>query len=344
MRPDRAGAATGAGQAAPRGWERFALALASLKFTLANILLLLVAVVFVYDKGGEAEATQALVLPLSLLSVNLLAAIATNKAFRRQLPLLVFHLALLAIIVLVALGRMTYLRATAEVLTGGEFTHLDRIEAGPWHRGGKDGIRFENLGFHIEYRPGLRREATQNRIRWRDEGGVPQTVEIGDQVPLIIRGYRFYTSPNKGFAALFRWEPAQGEAQLGSVLFPSYPLNKDDQTTHWHFRGESIAVRLVLPDRVINPESNDSFRLPERHSVTLDFPWRLANLNPGEVLPLPGGRLTYVGLTSWMGYNVFYDWTMPWLLTACTLAVLALGWHFARKFAAKPWSAGENEP
>jgi cytochrome c biogenesis protein len=40
-----------------------------------------------------------------------------------------------------------------------------------------------------------------------------------------------------------------------------------------------------------------------------------------------------------MGYSVFYDWTMPWLLAACTLAVLALGWHFWSKFSVRPWQA-----
>jgi hypothetical protein len=30
---------------------------------------------------------------------------------------------------------------------------------------------------------------------------------------------------------------------------------------------------------------------------------------------------------------------MPWLLAACTLAVLALGWHFWSKFSVRPWQA-----
>jgi cytochrome c biogenesis protein len=39
-----------------------------------------------------------------------------------------------------------------------------------------------------------------------------------------------------------------------------------------------------------------------------------------------------------MGYLVFYDWTIPWMLSACVVAVLSMGWHFWRKFAAKPWN------
>jgi len=325
--------------AQPASVLRYLAFVGSLRLTLVSLVVLLGAVVFIYDHEGEGDATLALVLPLAMLSINLVAAMLSNKAFRRQLPLLIFHLALLAIIVLVSMGRLTYLRATAEVVTGGEYLAMDRIEAGPWHWGEKDSLHFENLGFEIQYKAGLQRDATVNQVRWRDEAGILRTAEIGDQVPLLMRGYRFYTSSNKGFAALFRWEPRQGDPQLGSVVFPSYPAHKERQTTHWRLGTEDIRVTLNLPGQLINPQSESRFRLPDRHDISLDFSWRVANLKPGESLVIPSGRLVYVGLTTWMGYNVFYDWTMSWLLAACTLAVLALGWHFWRKFAVKPWQA-----
>lgn len=321
----------------PPVWLRISALVGSLRLTLVCLVWLLLAVTYVYDRGGEGAATLPLVPPLVLLSINLLAAIVSNRAFRRQLPLLVFHIALLATIMLVALGRMSYLRATAEVVSGGEFTGLDRIEAGPWHGGRKDDIRFENLGFEIQYKPGLKREQTRNRVRVFDESGLPRTEEIGDQTPLVVHGYRFYTSPNKGYAALFRWEPSRGEAQTGSVIFPSYPLGKDDQTTLWRLGQDQVSVKLVIPQKVIDESRADVFKLPSEHHVTLDFSWRVLVMTPGDTVQLPTGRMHYLGLTTWMGYNVFYDWTMPWLLTACTLAVLALGWHFWAKFAARPW-------
>jgi hypothetical protein len=330
--------AANAEHALPR--PRLLTGLASLRLTLVSLILLLAVVVFIYGREDVAGVTLPLVLPLSMLSINLLAAIVTNKAFRRQLPLLVFHLALLAIIVLVAMGRLTYLRATTEVVTGGQHQTMGRVEEGPWHWGAKDSVQFENLGFRIEYKPGLQRDTTVNQVRWRDELGIPHTMEIGDQVPLVIRGYRFYTSSNKGFSALFRWEPRQGEAQLGSVSFPSYPANKDQQTTNWRFGSEELRIKLNIPEQLIDPETASSFRLPSRHDVTVDFSWRVATLQPGESVLIPAGRLVYVGLTTWMGYNVFYDWTMPWLLAACALAVLALGWHFWSKFALHPWQSG----
>ncbi|MCM2288422.1 MAG: cytochrome c biogenesis protein ResB [Sulfuritalea sp.] len=326
-----------AGSPARRG---LLMALASLRLTLVSLVLLLAAVVFIYGREDVEGITLPLVLPLSMLSLNLLAAMVTNKAFRRQMPLLVFHLALLAIIVLVAMGRLTYLRATTEVVTGGEHQAMDRIRAGPWHWGAMDDVHFENLGFRIEYKPGLQRDTTVNKVRWRDESGIPRTMEIGDQVPLVIRGYRFYTSSNKGFAALFRWEPNGGKAELGSINFPSYPANKDQQTSTWRLGNDELRIKLSIPEQLIDPDAASSFRLPDRHDVTVDFSWRVAVLQPGESVLIPAGRLVYVGLTTWMGYNVFYDWTMPWLLAACALAVLALGWHFWSKFSLRPWQPG----
>jgi len=66
-------------------------------------------------------------------------------------------------------------------------------------------------------------------------------------------------------------------------------------------------------------------------------------LKPGESVNLPGGKLTYEGLKKWMGYNVDKDWTIGWLFAACGVAMLSLGWHFWKKFAAKPWQTDEDK-
>ena len=138
---------------------------------------------------------------------------------------------------------------------------------------------------------------------------------------------------------MFRWEPSQGVAQLEAMNLPSYPGNKDTQQTSGRLGSEDVRVRLNIREQLIDPATHSQFRLPGEHDVTVDFSWRLATLKPGEAVTIPSGRLVYVGLSTWMGYNVFYDWTMPWLLAACGLAVLALGWHFWEKFARKPWQA-----
>lgn len=322
------------------GLRAASLAVASLRLTLAIIALLLAAVIWIYDASGEANATEILAWPLGLLALNLLAAIATNQAFRRQMPLLLFHLALLAIVLLAAIGRLTYLRATAEVTVGAELEALDNLEAGPWHRGARERLRFENLGFSIDYKPGLRRDRTRNRVRWRDEANIPHEAEIGDQVPLVIDGYRIYTTPNKGFAAIFEWHGENGVVQAGSVNFPAYPVHANRQVSNWVLGGREFEARLLIDQSPLDPAAATRFDLPQRYRLVVRSSLGEFQPRPGESVPLGRGRLVFRGLGSWMGYSVFYDWTIPWLLAASSLAVVALAWHFRRKFAARPWTAG----
>jgi hypothetical protein len=47
---------------------------------------------------------------------------------------------------------------------------------------------------------------------------------------------------------------------------------------------------------------------------------------------VPEGVLVYEGLTAWMGYKVFYDPTLPWLLASAVLAIAALSAFFWRRF------------
>ena len=79
--------------------------LASLRLTLGLLLLLLAGTVLAYTV--EATRVWSIVVPLVALAVNLMAAIAVNTRFRRQTALLAFHLSLLALIALVAIGRLT---------------------------------------------------------------------------------------------------------------------------------------------------------------------------------------------------------------------------------------------
>lgn len=314
-------------------------ALASLRLTFAGIVWLAAAALWILDSSAQ-RPTSWIAPPLGLLALNLLAAVSTNPVFRRQLPLLMFHLALLSLIGFAAIGRLTYLSAAASVVTGQAFDgHLERIEAGPLHGEAYRQVRFENLGFEISYGAGLKRDKTVNRVRWADPAGIPQTTEIGDITPLVIGGYRFYTTPNKGFAAILRWSPEQGPAELGSIAFPSYPLYADNQTTLWRLDGRDLTVRLLVPELVIALDRADAFKLPDTYRVSIVDPLRSVELRPGESIAVAGGRVELLGLTTWMGYNVFYDWTIPWLLASSTLAVLALAWFYWEKFARKPWRA-----
>jgi cytochrome c biogenesis protein ResB len=315
----------------------------SLKVTLAILPALGIGVAVAYL--GGTHTVWWLAMPLLACAGNLLAAIVTNGAFRRQLPLLVFHVALLALILLLAAGRLTYLKGRAEVLEGGIFEgELADMEAGPWHRNHLDQVRFVNDGFSIDYAPGLRRGATRNTLRYAAEDGTQQRAVIGDNQPLVVHGYRFYTSFNKGFAPLFRWHPANAaQASLGAVHLPAYPLHEYAQAQEWTLPGTATQawVLLQFDEKVIDPDKADRFKMPKDHTVVLRVAEQRWELRPGQSAQLPGGRIEYDSLRTWMGYNVYYDWTLSWLVAACLTAIAALGTHFWVKLSARPWNGQE---
>ena len=325
-----------------RGIWRLLGALGSLRLTLVILLGLAAGVLWTYH--SEVRTSWELVVPLVLFAVNLLAAIITRPAFRRQPGLLVFHLALIAVLLLVATGRLTYLKGHIGVATGSE-THggLDEGERGPWHRDRLPESVFSNEGFGIEYAPGLQRGATYNLVSWEDADGQLREQVIGDQIPLVLNGYRFYTTFNKGFSPVFTWHPDGGGAPVtGAVNLPGYPLHDYEQALYWTPPGseQEVWTLLEIEETVLDPDLPGHFRVPERHRVVLRWGDQRHELRPGDALQLQDGWLRYDGLTTWMGYRVYYDRTIPWLFAACFIGIGSLGWHYWRRFAQRPWRPG----
>jgi hypothetical protein len=314
--------------------------LASLRLTLALIIALGAAIVLSY--AHWLDGTWALAVPLALFALNLLAAIATRPPFRRQRALLLFHLGLIGIVLLLAAGRLTYLRGSVEVAEGAEFDgQLSTVEAGPWHWSRLDRVHFTNQGFSIAYAAGVKRDRTRNAVRYLDDAGVERNGEIGDQAPLVLAGYRFYTTPNKGYAPTFAWYPAGGGAPaLGAVHLPSYPIHQYRQAREWQLPGTALKAWTMLQfdELILDPARPSEFRLPGRYKLVVRIGQLRRELQVGEAIELPEGKLVYDGLRTWMGYSVFYDWTIDALLAACLLSVGALGWHLWRKYAARPWN------
>ena len=76
-------------------WRGLLSAMASLRTTLAGMVVLLLGVTGAYFKLWPGS--WAVALPLLLLALNLLCAIMLRPKFHRDLPLLLFHLSLLAL-------------------------------------------------------------------------------------------------------------------------------------------------------------------------------------------------------------------------------------------------------
>lgn len=271
---------------------------------------------------------------LAALTLNLLVALATHPLLRRQLPLLVAHLALLVLVALVAAGRLVRVDGRFELAQGlhfdGRLLDEDAAEAHAeaWRR-----LDLRHDGFEIDYAAGRQRGPTRNTVHWTDQDGLARSAVIGDHHPLVIDNYRFYTSPNKGFAPVLRWEPDTGEPLRGTMHLPSYPLQELRQSNEWRLPdGRSMWAMLQIDETLIDPAAPASFRLPTRPRLVVRLDSARVDIREGESAVLPGGRLVFEGLRTWMGYRVVYDPTLPWLLASSLLAALGMAGHYLQKF------------
>lgn len=264
--------------------------------------------------------------PLALLALNLAAALATRPALRRG-GLGLFHVALLALIVLAGAGRMTHFDGRVEIAEGAllDPAQIEVTSRGPWHGSGWQGLRFRQGGYDVTYAPGVKRSHTRSAVSLE---GQSSPVIVGDDTPLVMEGYRFYTTHNKGFAPLLAWQPAGGAAVRGVLHMPSYPLFDWKQENQW-VAPDGSALRFWLRvDRPI-PERSGWQLDPHEMPVTLVLEAGGARheLKPGASVELAGSTLRFERLLGWMGYRIFYDPTLMPMLGVALVGVFGLAWH-----------------
>lgn len=302
--------------------------LASLRLTLGGLLLL--AAGMVVDQHGWLSGIWAITPPLVVLAVNLAAALFVDPRFRRKPALFAFHLCLLLLAMLAGYGQLVRYDARLPIAEGQSFSgaQLMPVREGPLMAPPLvDGVLRQGA-IAVDYTPGLRRGATRSEVWVANRG----RLEIGDDVPLLIDGYRLYTTSNKGFAALLTWLPQQGEEQLGTVQFPSYPAKELGQASRWHTpAGQKIEFTLALPPSPYNETWTLSAALAGAATIELKVAGEGRVLRPGDVMTVTGGRLRYEGLSMWMGYELTYDPTLPWLFSIAVLAVVFMAIHFAAR-------------
>lgn len=277
--------------------------------------------------------TPVWLLPLGMFAISLLAAVATNPRLRRDPALLGLHLGLLALVILVALARLTYLDGVVTLTQGSRFEgrlQLDR--RGPLHPGGIEHLRFENLGVLEDYSRSERWRSTANRVRWWDRDGRPHDEQIGDDTPLRLEGYRIYTTFNRGYSPVFRWEPDAGPPEIGTVQLR--PGRDVEMASDWMLPGgPSVGVVLHPREAVTLARGERRSNLGAAslaHDLVVYVRDRRHVLQRGESLRLPEGRLTYLRLETWMGYRVVFDMAMYWMASAAAVAVVCMVWFYSR--------------
>ncbi len=307
--------------------------LASLKLTLAGLAGLLVACLAIaFDPG---HTVSWLALPLSVLAINLAAALLSRHAFRQQAFLLLFHVGLLLVLLLVGAGLLIRFDGRVEIVEGAAFAPgaVSAQNIGWLHAQRFDRIDFEQQEIEVHFLANLRRDKTRSRVTLRDRGDAEQVLEIGDRHGFVTQGYRFMTTPNKGYALLLNWRDDAGQQVLGAVNFPSFPEYEWKQVNSWITpAGESISLELELADAIPASGAWDLKSAGTRYSVIVASGDGIRRaVRPGQVLRLRGGSIEPAGLRLWMGYSINYDPLLPWLLAAALLTLTAMAAHFVSK-------------
>ena len=304
--------------------------LASNALTLIGMALLAVSV---WRLQEDAAALWPMLSAFCLLGMNLLAALMTYPRLRQDRGLLLLHLSLLALLILAGTGRLARYEAQVELVDGQSLAAALPVETlrGPWHRGSLDDVDFTQGYFTVDYAPGLRRSDTRSQVSLNGEINW-----VGDEDALVLDGYRFYTTHNKGFAVLLTWQPEHGRSQSGAVHMPGYPFFAGHQKNRFSpSGGDWLDLTLQLTEPV---QSNLAWRLDSRKAngtLLIEHDGKRQVLAMGETLTLPDGKLRFDAVRGWMGYKVFYDPTLPWLMFSVVMALTGLLWHLLHSHLGK---------
>jgi hypothetical protein len=268
----------------------------------------------------------AVAAPLGLLALHLGSAMALRPRLRRG-GLGLFHICLLACLGLLAWGRLTHFDGRLEIAENTAFdaAAVMPAEQGPWHATSDlAGLQFMQGRFQVNYETGVRRADTRSQVQLADGS----TLVVGDAQALKLSGYRFYTTHNKGFAPLLRWQAPGQEAQTGHLHMPSYPLFDWQQLQDWTPPGGPAMKLWVHPDTPL-PEDRAFTLAPGSMAATLvlEVAGQRHSLRAGESLKGPWGTLRFERLDGWMGYRVHRDPAMLPLLVLALAGVLGLAWH-----------------
>lgn len=283
----------------------------------------------------EFIPSQAIVFPLVLLLFNLAAALCVNRKLVGNPGLLGFHIALAILLVLGIADELVSFSGHVEITEGSEFTARMVIpdsgrQPSKWQVSRMADMSFVQGPFTTRYAPGIKRRETESSVFV--EGRAQQ---VGDDRPLVLDGYRFYSTRNMGFSPIFSFESADGGTFQGAVHLPGYPYTYYEQGNDWSppGRAEVYKLWLSLKDPVFQEQSEWDFRVPRDAVLVLIDGAIRYELRPGQSVPVAGGTVTYMELRSWMGYKISYNPFAPWMLAAIVIGALCLAqFYLARSF------------
>lgn len=314
--------------------------LADARLTLVFFLLTMVAAVAI--ASGDRLPTPWMAGPFGLLVLNLVAAILTHRRLRIDLALLVFHLALLALVVTIVGSRLIYFDGQFALSNGTAFEgQVTRSNHGPLHSGQLDQLSLVNEGFAIRYDADGRYRGTYNRVSWIDPEAGWQRAEIGDDRSVLIGGYRVSAVRQRGLAPLFRWEVTGRPPELGYVQVPDHRSSDYPPWEIWKLAKDLELWVQVNHAPLVQPVGRVEENLGAAelaHTLIVRAAEQRFEIRPGESIDFPQGRLTYLELGAWMGYRVVYDPLANWVMASVVVGIGSLAWFYARRLRLKELS------
>lgn len=297
--------------------------------------LLMAPAALIIGPGGQ-PASLWLLLPFLLLLSNLLAAILVNRRFRADLPLLVFHVCLLAVVCLFVIARLTYLDAATTLTSGTEFDgRMTRQEMGAYHPRAKlAGLRFANEGLRARYSEDGTYRGTYNQVSWLSPQGNMQHAEIGDDRPLLLNDYRIYATVHRGLAPLFRWQRKGSPPEVGNIQLADHRAGEIPPSISWVLPGGPEAWVQLDVASIPRPQGRYQVDLGAaeiEHHLVLRIGDDRRELKIGDTVVLPEGELTYLRLNSWMSYRIVYDPATAWIMATVLVAVASLVAFYLRR-------------
>ena len=147
-------------------------------------------------------------------------------------------------------------------------------------------------------------------------------------MPLVLDGYRFHTTHNKGYAALIAFTPPGSAAERGALHMPSYPLFdwKQEQSCR---APNGAAFRFWLrPDAPAAADAPWRFEPSHRQAtLVVEVNGRRSELRAGDAIDGAFGRLRYERVVGWMGYRISHDVTLLPLFWCAAIGMAGLAWH-----------------
>ncbi|WP_210395522.1 hypothetical protein [Motiliproteus sediminis] len=279
-------------------------------------------------------ATTAMLLPFTLLILNLLAAIVTLPRFRADLPLLVFHLALLALVALFLAARLVYFKGGFILSENTAFEGELQVEnSGPLHPRDYRNLRFRNEGFTDALKQGENDNRTYNRVRWWNADGRPQVSVIGNDRPVIVDGYRIFATGFSGYSPVFSWQTDAQPAVLGTIQLGNREGTGFAHAAAWTAPNSQELWFMLERDENAPAPALLGGQIDTRtlaHSLIVRTDDQRIRIRPGESLQLGGATLTYHHLNTWMGYQIVYEPMTPWIIATVATGILSLLWLYGR--------------